>query len=284
MSDSLNFLKNAVQNLRITSIIEILIVAYLIYRLYNMIRETRAEQLVKGLVMMLLLIPLSYLLNFTMLYSILSKTITVGVLSVFIIFQPEIRRALEQLGRSAFKESMAGTSTETARALEEIVTAAVNLSATKTGALIAIEQNTMLGDISGTGTQIDARVSAPLIENIFYPNTPLHDGAMIVRNNRIYAAGCVLPLTNSMEISKKLGTRHRAGIGLTEVSDAAVVIVSEETGVISLALNGKLVRNYDGDRLLAILLKIISRKNEEEKKTVKERFTSWIRPKNRTSW
>jgi len=280
----LNFLKNAVQNLRITSIIEILIVAYLIYRLYNMIRETRAEQLVKGLVMMLLLIPLSYLLNFTMLYSILSKTITVGVLSVFIIFQPEIRRALEQLGRSAFKESMAGTSTETARALEEIVTAAVNLSATKTGALIAIEQNTMLGDISGTGTQIDARVSAPLIENIFYPNTPLHDGAMIVRNNRIYAAGCVLPLTNSMEISKKLGTRHRAGIGLTEVSDAAVVIVSEETGVISLALNGKLVRNYDGDRLLAILLKIISRKNEEEKKTVKERFTSWIRPKNRTSW
>lgn len=282
--ENINFIKNSLQNIRITSIIEIIIVAYLIYRLYNLIRETRAEQLLKGLVLLLLLIPLSSALNFTMLYSLLSKAITVGVLSLFIIFQPEIRRALEHLGRSAFNEGghMLG-SQALMTALEEIVNAVDNLSQSKTGALICIEQNTMLGDILTTGVKIDGLITSQLLENIFFLNTPLHDGAVVIRENRIAAAGCVLPLTNSLEISKKLGTRHRAAIGVTEVSDAAVIIVSEETGTISLALNGKLVRNYDKERLLAILIKILSKKTEENNKTWKERLKSWIRQESKTS-
>lgn len=284
MWESLNFIRNALQNMRVSSVIEIFIVAYLIYRLYILIRETRAEQLLKGVVLLLLLIPLSSAFNFTMLYSLLSKTLTVGVLSLFIIFQPEIRRALEHLGRSAFNENAyGGANSAIVEGLEEVATSVENMSSTKTGALICIEQNTMLGEIIATGVQIDAKITSQLIENIFFHNTPLHDGAVVIRNNKIAAAGCVLPLTNSLEISKKLGTRHRAAIGLTEVSDAAVIIVSEETGTISLALNGKLVRNYDKERLLAILIKILSKKSEENSKTWKEKLLSWIKPENKTS-
>ncbi len=282
--ENLTMIKNTLLNLRISSVVEIIIVAWLLYRLYWLIKETRAEQLLKGISIIIALIPITYILNMSMLYFLLSRTITLGVLSFVIIFQPEIRRALEHLGRSAFNErQMAPEERELDELVTEIVEAVESMSDLKIGALIAVERRTMLREIIATGTLVDAKVSAAIIENIFIPNTPLHDGAMIIRDDRVYAAGCMLPLTSSSEISKKLGTRHRAAIGLTEQSDAAVIIVSEETGVISLALNGKLVRNYDKARLKAILMKLLSKGTTSDKESVRERVRRWVKAKSTTS-
>jgi diadenylate cyclase len=207
-----------------------------------------------------------------MLYFILSKTITIGVLTIIIIFQPEIRRALEHIGRSAFDDLHVMQDDE---ALEEVITelvnAVANLAETATGALIAIEQSTGLGEVISNGTELDAKVSSALLENIFVVNTPLHDGATIIRNDRIVAAGCVLPLSSNTSINKKLGTRHRAGIGLSETSDALIIIVSEETGTISLAVNGRLTRNYDKDKLKSILMRIMINRREKRVKTLGEK-------------
>lgn len=281
--ETLNTILNTVRNINISSVIDILIVAYLIYRMYKLIIETRAELLLRGIILILLLIPVSYIFNLTMVYTIISKTITIGVLTLVIIFQPEIRRMLEHIGRSAFSDRRVLRDTDIlTKVVNEIVAAMDNLSKTKTGALIVIEQDTGLGDISETGIRIDALVSTSLLENIFVPNTPLHDGATIIRGDRIMSSGCVLPLTTNKDISKKLGTRHRAALGLSEVSDSLVLIVSEETGTISLALNGKLVRNYDRDRLQKILVKILTSKIQQ-KRTWKERMDQWLSKKDRTS-
>lgn len=281
--ETLNTILNTVRNMNISSVIDILIVAYLIYRAYKLIIETRAELLLRGIVLILLLIPISYIFNLTMVYTIISKTITIGVLTLVIIFQPEIRRILEHLGRSAFSDRRVLRDADIlTKVVNEIVEAVDNLSENKTGALIVIEQDTGLGDISETGTKIDAVVSTALLENIFVPNTPLHDGATIIRGARISSSGCVLPLTTNKDISKSLGTRHRAALGLSEVSDALVLIVSEETGTISLALNGKLVRNYDKERLQKILVKILTSKIEK-KITWKEKIESWLSKKDRIS-
>lgn len=278
--ETLNTILNTVRNMNISSVIDILIVAYLIYRAYKLIIETRAELLLRGIVLILLLIPISYIFNLTMVYTIISKTITIGVLTLVIIFQPEIRRILEHLGRSAFSDRRVLRDADIlTKVVNEIVEAVDNLSESKTGALIVIEQDTGLGDISETGTKIDAVVSTALLENIFVPNTPLHDGATIIRGDRISSSGCVLPLTTNKDISKSLGTRHRAALGLSEVSDALVLIVSEETGTISLALNGKLVRNYDKERLQKILVKILTSKIEK-KITWKEKIESWLSKKD----
>ncbi|MBO1264730.1 diadenylate cyclase CdaA [Proteiniclasticum sp. SCR006] len=281
--ETLNTILNTVRNINISSVIDILIVAYLIYRMYKLIIETRAELLLRGIILILLLIPISYIFNLTMVYTIISKTITIGVLTLVIIFQPEIRRMLEHIGRSAFSDRRVLRDTDIlTKVVNEIVAAMDNLSKTKTGALIVIEQDTGLGDISETGIRIDALVSTSLLENIFVPNTPLHDGATIIRGDRIMSSGCVLPLTTNKDISKKLGTRHRAALGLSEVSDSLILIVSEETGTISLALNGKLVRNYDRDRLQKILVKILTSKIQK-KQTWKERMDQWLSKKDRTS-
>lgn len=281
--ETLNTILNTVRNMNISSVIDILIVAYLIYRAYKLIIETRAELLLRGIVLILLLIPISYIFNLTMVYTIISKTITIGVLTLVIIFQPEIRRILEHLGRSAFSDRRVLRDADIlTKVVNEIVEAVDNLSESKTGALIVIEQDTGLGDISETGTKIDAVVSTALLENIFVPNTPLHDGATIIRGARISSSGCVLPLTTNKDISKSLGTRHRAALGLSEVSDALVLIVSEETGTISLALNGKLVRNYDKERLQKILVKILTSKIEK-KITWKEKIESWLSKKDQIS-
>ncbi|WP_312459012.1 diadenylate cyclase CdaA [Proteiniclasticum sp.] len=281
--ETLNTILNTVRNMNISSVIDILIVAYLIYRAYKLIIETRAELLLRGIVLILLLIPISYIFNLTMVYTIISKTFTIGVLTLVIIFQPEIRRILEHLGRSAFSDRRVLRDADIlTKVVNEIVEAVDNLSESKTGALIVIEQDTGLGDISETGTKIDAVVSTALLENIFVPNTPLHDGATIIRGARISSSGCVLPLTTNKDISKSLGTRHRAALGLSEVSDALVLIVSEETGTISLALNGKLVRNYDKERLQKILVKILTSKIEK-KITWKEKIESWLSKKDRIS-
>ncbi|GFP77796.1 Cyclic di-AMP synthase CdaA [Clostridium fungisolvens] len=268
---------NTIKNISIWSVLDILVVSYIFFKGYMLIKETRAEQLLKGIALIVALLPISYLLRLDMLYFILSKTITIGVLTIIIIFQPEIRRALEHIGRSAFDDLHVMQDDE---ALEEVITELVNavenLADTATGALIAIEQSTGLGEVISNGTELDAKVSSALLENIFVVNTPLHDGATIIRNDRIVAAGCVLPLSNNTTINKKLGTRHRAGIGLSETSDALIIIVSEETGTISLAVNGRLTRNYDKDKLKSILIRIMINRREKRVKTLGEKVKVWI--------
>lgn len=263
-------------------ILDILVVSYIFYKGYTLMKETRAEQLLKGIVLIIILIPISSILKLDMLNFILNKTLTIGVLSVVIIFQPEIRRALEHLGRSAFDDIHNFQSIEErSDIVSEIVNAVDCLSKSKIGALIAIEQGTGLGEILSTGTIVDAVVSAALLENIFVVNTPLHDGATIIRKDRIHAAGCVLPLTSNNSINKKLGTRHRAAMGLSENSDALIIIVSEETGVISLAVNGKLTRNYDKEKLKNIIIKIMKNRQAKRMKTAGEKVKTWMREKTK---
>lgn len=280
MQDISIFITNTIKNISISSILDIAVVAYLFYKGYMLIRGTRAEQLLKGIMFMVFLIPVSYLLNLEVVNFILNKTLTVGLISVVIIFQPEIRRVLEHIGRRAFDEVYnIEDQEERSIVINEIVTAVKNLSDSKTGALLVIEQATGLGEILGTGTILDAKISSNLLENIFVVNTPLHDGATIIRKDRIIASGCVLPLTNNDKIDKKLGTRHRAAIGLSEVSDSINIIVSEETGIISLAINGKLTRNYDADKLRIILLHLLKNKEKKNVKSAGEKVKSWIKIK-----
>ena len=277
MQEFFTVVTNSLANISIMSIVDILAVAFIFYKGYMLIKETRAEQLLKGIVFIIILIPISGLLNLTMLNFILNKTLTIGALSVVIIFQPEIRRALEHLGRSAFEDVHGFEDSEKRNIyVKEIVTAVSNLAETKTGALIVIEQSTGLAEITSTGTILDARISANLLENIFVVNTPLHDGATIIGKNKILASGCVLPLTGNKDINKKLGTRHRAAIGLSEISDSIVIIVSEETGTISLAINGRLTRNYDKEKLRVILLKIMEHREEKKVKTAGKKVKLWI--------
>lgn len=280
MNEFLGLVGKSISNMSLWSILDILVVSYIFYKGYMLIKETRAEQLLKGIILIITLIPISYVLKLDMLYFILNKTLTIGVLTVIIIFQPEIRRALEHLGRSAFDDKhYPNNKQDLCTTINEISIAAENLAESKTGALIVIEQSTGLNELMGAGTLIDANVTANLLENIFVVNTPLHDGATIIRNNRILASGCVLPLTDNTKINKKLGTRHRAAIGLSEVSDALIIIVSEETGVISLAINGRITRGYDKEKLKNILIKIIENRSEKSVKTAGERVKSWIKVK-----
>lgn len=277
MQNFITMVMNSLNSMSFTAIIDILVVAFIFYKGYMLIKETRAEQLLKGIAFIIILIPISAILNLSMLYFILSKTLTIGIISVVIIFQPEIRRALEHLGRSAFEDKHGFVDKEQRNIyVNEIVNAVSNLADSKIGALIAIEQGTGLGEIISSGTIIEAKITSNLLENIFVVNTPLHDGATIIGKDKILAAGCVLPLTNNKEINKKLGTRHRAGIGLSEISDALVIIVSEETGIISLAINGRLTRNYDKDRLRSILLKIMDHREEKNVKTAGKKVKTWI--------
>ncbi|SHK31222.1 diadenylate cyclase [Hathewaya proteolytica DSM 3090] len=267
------------KNISVFNILDILVVSFIFYKMYNLLKETRAEQLLKGILFVFLLIPISEILKLRTLRWIIDQTLTIGVLTLVIIFQPEIRKALEHIGRSTFTDKHFLQDEETrSKIINEIVTAVENLAATKTGALMVIEQKTGLAEIVNTGTKIDAIVSAALLENIFVVNTPLHDGATIIRDNRIISSGCFLPLTENNDISKKLGTRHRAGLGLSETVDAIVIIVSEETGVISMALNGKLVRNFDGDKLKNTLNKIIVSR-QDKKLTLSERVSLWKKKK-----
>ncbi|WP_250455199.1 diadenylate cyclase CdaA [Clostridium tertium] len=281
MQEISTVITNTLKNISIFAVLDILVVAYIFYKGYILIKETRAEQLLKGIILMVALIPISYVLKLEMLNFILNKTLTIGLLSIVIIFQPEIRRALEHIGRSAFEE-IHNIQDEEKRniTVSEIITAVENLAETKTGALIVIEQATRLGEILNSGTILDAKVTSNLLENIFVVNTPLHDGATIIRKDRILASGCVLPLTNNNTINKKLGTRHRAAIGVSEVSDSIVLVVSEETGVVSLAINGILTRNYDREKLRVILLKMMQHNDKKNvKKNVRsagERVKAWI--------
>lgn len=251
-----NFFNTVFSNIGIADILDILVVAFIVYKVLEFIRETRAEQLVKGLLLLGAAFFVSDFLNMNTLNWILRGITTMGILALVVVFQPELRRALEYVGRNKFiRGSMTSIGKEKAlKITEEFVTALRNLSADKTGALIVIERQTALNDRVETGTIIDADISEQLIGNIFYEGAPLHDGAVIVRGDRLYAAGCVLPLTENKNLDKELGTRHRAGIGITEHSDAITIIVSEETGVISMAKDGIITRYLDTKTIEKTLL------------------------------
>lgn len=271
----LNSMISIIKHVTILNVIDILIVAYIFYKLFTLIRKTRAEQLVKGLVFILLVMKASEILGLITLHWLIQNTLTVGLIALIIIFQPELRKALEHLGRSKIlNRRLFDSDEEVEKVVNEIVIAADNMSKSKTGALIVIEQDTGLNDYVESGTVIDGVVSSQLLENIFVENTPLHDGAVIIRKDRIVAASCVLPLTEQF-VSKELGTRHRAAIGITETCDAIAVVVSEETGIVSISINGKLVRGYNAERLKKVLYGVL-KKNIEIDTTLFKRVKIWL--------
>jgi diadenylate cyclase len=272
-----NTILSIIRNITVINIIDILIVAYLFYKAYILIKQTRAEQLVKGLVLIFVVTQLSRIFGLVTLYTIIQNTVTVGLIALVIIFQPELRKALENLGSSRFiNKRIYETNEEIEEMVDEIIIAAMNLSSTKTGALVILEQDTGLNEYTINGVKLDAIVTSSLLENIFVENTPLHDGAVILRKNRILAAACVLPLTEQ-NIKKEMGTRHRAAIGITENSDAIAIVVSEETGTISLAYNGKITRNYNSERLKIVLTKLLERNANGEKNTMVKKVKTWLR-------
>lgn len=232
--------------------IDVLIVTLLLYGLIKLVRDTRAGQLVKGIILLVALYLLSFYGDLMMLNGILRRFLESAVIMVVILFQPEIRKALEQVGHSKAVQSIttglgarSRDGAETRAAIAGVVEATAILQQLRMGALIVFERQTKLGEIIATGTLVDAGPSGQLIANIFFNKAPLHDGGMIIRNGRVCAAGCILPLTASDSVSAELGTRHRAAIGMSENSDAVVVVVSEETGQISIAVGGRLTRNYN---------------------------------------
>lgn len=279
---SLNYIKS----IGFTDVIDIVIVAYLLYKAIWFVRKTNSYNLAKGLAVLLIVLGISYVLNLNMINYLLRKAVELGLIAILILFQPELRRVLERMG-SNFTSGRQAASNEMDTAIAQTVLACSDMSATKTGALIIFERNVKLNDIMSTGTIIDSATTAELFKNLFFNKAPLHDGAVVIRDGRIAAAGCVLPLTQKKNLSKDLGMRHRAGIGLSEQSDAVVVIVSEETGAVSVAMEGMLKRHLssatldkilhselifedDGQSkrgLLAFVKNFFKVKNDEEKKS-----------------
>lgn len=244
--------------------LDIIIVAFVIYRVIMLIRGTRAVQLLQGVVVILIGTGLSHALNLAALSWLLDKTLTIGLFAIPVVFQPELRRALEQLGRGRFfaRSTTVFDEEDIPRTIGELTKATQVLSKNKIGALIIIERDTGLGDYTETGIAIGAVVSSELLINIFIPNTPLHDGAVMIQANRIVAASAFLPLTDNPELSKELGTRHRAAIGVSELSDSVAVVVSEETGTISIALDGTITRNVDEQTFREMLSKLLIKNKE----------------------
>ena len=254
----MDFIKHLFLNVRLMDVLDVVIVAVVFYKLFMLIRETRAEQLLKGIILLFVAAKISDVLELYTLFWILEKTLTVGVIAILIVFQPELRRGLEYIGRTKFfSKSIIEVEGEEIKAIsEQIVEASASLSRQKIGALIIIERETGLNEVAETGTKINGKVSSELLINIFIPNTPLHDGAVLIKKDNIKAASCFLPLTENINLSKELGTRHRAALGMTEKSDALAIVVSEETGIISVAERGKLTRNITPDKLTEILIDI----------------------------
>lgn len=269
------FFQNVFVGFRLIDVLDIIIVAYLVYKILGFIQETRAQQLVRGLVVLGIVFFLSDFLKLYLLNWLLRNFVTMGLFALIVLFQPELRRGLEQLGRrNIVSGQFRSLDKENAiEVVKEIVAAVDDFSATRTGALIVFERETMLNDIIETGTIVDARISVRLLGNLFYEGSPLHDGAVIIRGDRIHAASCVLPLTEKKNIGRNLGTRHRAGLGVSEVSDALVIVVSEETGVISVAENGNFRRFMDLKSVEKILLGVYMSQEE----TFRERMTRTLK-------
>lgn len=258
-----------VPHITITDILEIVILSYLLYHLMLWFKKTRAWTLLKGVVVLVAFMGIATVFQLNTMLWIFKNAINVGILAVIILFQPELRRALEELGRKNIISEVLirdDRSTKDGRindhTISELIAAAMAMSKNKTGALIVIEQDVALGEYEGTGISLDAVVSKQLLVNIFEHNTPLHDGAVIIRNNRVVSATCYLPLTNQHDLNKDLGTRHRAAIGISEVSDSMTIVVSEETGMISVAQSGNLIHNIDTEGLRKHLESL--RKNTQE--------------------
>lgn len=256
-----NMIWNLTHRLGVVDIFDILIMSVIIYEILILMRRTRSSALLKGVFLLLVISIASNLLGLTSLNWLMSAILNNGAIVLLILFQPEIRKALERMGRSNLlnRRTRAGTADdERERIISEIIQTMLDLSHRRVGALIAFERKTGLQDVIDTGTEVDAAISAPLLENIFEPNTPLHDGAVVIRGDRVQAAACILPLTEASGVSRELGTRHRAGIGLSENTDASVFIVSEETGTMSVAQGGQLLRPMHEDTLRKILNDIYS--------------------------
>lgn len=259
---------NGIKTMGITDLLDVIIVAYLIYKVIWFVRRTNSYNLAKGVVLILIALWLSYIFQLTMINFLLRRTVELGLIALVVLFQPELRRLLERMGRS-FSSKRSVSSTEMEDAITQTVLACTQMSASHTGALLIFERKEKLNSIMTTGTIINSDISAELIKNLFYNKAPLHDGAVIMREGRIAAAGCVLPLTQSTNLSKELGMRHRAGIGLSEQSDAVVIIVSEETGDISLAVEGLLKRHLNGGTLDKLLRTELIRQEEESGRSAK---------------
>lgn len=266
-------------NFQFKDAVDIIIVAFLIYGVVKLVHETRAGQLVKGLFLLVILFIISSYFNLVMVSRVLAYFFQFAFVAILIVFQPEIRKALEQVGRNNVGQSIAAVVTgrdrsydraQIRKAINAVVDGVGILQQLKMGALIVFERKTKLGDIIETGTQINCEPSGQIVGNIFFNKAPLHDGAMIIRDGMIHAAGCILPLTKNTSVSAELGTRHRAALGVSEESDAVVVVVSEETGQISVAVNGVLARRFTRDTLRDVLEGYLI--PQEEASTVRRKF------------
>lgn len=260
------FFWNITNRIQFKNLLDIFIIAFLFYKVFLITQQTRAGQVLKGFLLLILTGWVANLFGFKALKWLIDSVVNNGAIVLLILFQPELRNALEQFGRNTKVGHLAADKDEASRIVFEVTQCLIGLARRRVGALIVFEQKSGLKDFIDTGTTLDSKISGPLLTNIFEPNTPLHDGAVIIRDERIVAAGCVLTLSANSSLGRELGTRHRAGLGVTEGTDAIVLIVSEETGIISMAQTGKLTRHMDADSLT----KILSTMYQRDKKTFKE--------------
>lgn len=288
MEAVINFFENHLSNyyipstFNVSNVIEIIILAILIYQFIAWIKTTRAFSLLKGIVVVLFFWILAYICNFTTILWIGGRIINIAIIALVVIFQPELRKALEQLGQKKYFSKILNFNDKrdkgercNDKTVNELVKASYELARNKTGALIVIEQDIVLAEYEKTGIPVDAVVTSQLLINIFEHNTPLHDGAVIIRGDRIISATCYLPLSDNMQLSKELGTRHRAAVGISEVTDTLTIVVSEETGKVSIAIAGELFRDVDGDYLRSKLTFL-------QKKTIDvDRYRLWRRGGNK---
>ncbi len=277
----LEYIMNQLKNIGIVDVIDIIVVSFLFYWVFKFVRDRRAGKLLIGVAFLAVILLLSDIIGMRALNFILTNLFSVGLVAIVIVFQPELRSALEKVGGESlknFKGRLDDEETAAIRsAVSEITVAAESLSQSKTGALIVFERTTRLGDVIRTGTVIDAQTSSFLVGNIFFDKAPLHDGAVIVRKGRVHAAGCFLPLSSNNEIIKELGTRHRAAIGMSENSDAVVLVVSEESGIVSVAVDGKLKRGFNQKSLEKYLLSLLV---DDDKKNITDRVKGKFRKRS----
>ncbi len=269
---------SAFAGIRFADILDIAILAFVVYKALEFFRETRAKPLIKGIIILAFFWVIATWWNMVSVKWLMAKIFDYAIIAIAIIFQPELRRALERMGRSnlGLFDRSGSNAEEIDECINRVSAAAVNMQERKIGALIVFERNTPLGEIIDTGTVVNAEVATPLIGNIFFPNSPLHDGAMIIRGNRIYAAGCILPLTAREDLSEQLGTRHRAAVGMSENSDAVVLVVSEETGTISIAEGGTLTRDFNGTTLRGALKALLYEQEETKNTGIISKFRGFI--------
>jgi len=274
MADFFAFIINNLKMVRIRDIFDIIIVTYAIYKGIQLVKGTRAAQLLKGVVILIVCTQLSGWMQLNSTNYILSNTMQVGVFALLVVFQPELRRILEKVGTTTVGKLFSHDSNEKSD-IEEICDAVEYMASQKIGALILIERNTKLGDIMTSGTVLNAKITAQLLINIFMANTPLHDGATVIGNNMIKASACFLPLSHNNTLSKEMGTRHRAAVGVSEVTDCIAIIVSEETGKISFAIDGEITRGLTVKSLRQEIEKILDSDKIVETSDIKEKIKTW---------